>query len=256
MFFFACALSVHVFTIEIVFSNRMHNNNSNNNQAVIDINLMNRIFQELIDIRAGVNRGNGRLDVLETNFNQQFVAPPPPDNDQELHIGVGTLLSNSAAQRAMLMAAPNRRGARSVSSNFPGHRNPGLVQKYDALLQRLNQLSNGANTLPLTARQLESRRRNMHALARDVIELVLVEQPNAMYWRDVDGSDQTFYALTLEERVFNHHHLAIHLCKKQWCARNLLSQGFKAVRARARRAAQRAEVRNCFYHSNNVFPYF
>ncbi|KAI8639106.1 hypothetical protein BD408DRAFT_472714 [Parasitella parasitica] len=81
----------------------------------------------------------------------------------------------------------------------------------------------------------------MHALARDVVELVLLEHPNALYWKDVDDSDQMFYALTLEDRVFTHHHFAIHLCKKQWCARNLLSQGFKAVRARATRAAQRAQ---------------
>ncbi|KAI8636539.1 hypothetical protein BD408DRAFT_437819 [Parasitella parasitica] len=190
-------------------------NNNNNNHAVIDINFMNRILQELIDIRAGVSHGNVRLDTLETNFNQQFVASPPPANYQELQIGVCTL--NDPVQRAMLMAAPNRRGARILNSNFPGHGNPGLVRKYDAL------------------------RRKMQALARDVVELVLLEHPNALDWKDVDDSDQMSYALTLEDRVFTHHHYAIHLCKKQWYARNLLSQGFKAVRARARRAAQRAQ---------------
>ncbi|KAI8635886.1 hypothetical protein BD408DRAFT_407594 [Parasitella parasitica] len=202
---------------------------NNNNHAVIDIiNFMNRILQELIDIRAGVSHGNVRLDALETNFNQQFVAPPPPANCQELQIGVCTL--NDPVQRAMLMAAPNRRGARILNSNFPGHGNPGLVRKYDALLQRLDQLNNA------------SRRRKMQALARDVVELVLLEHPNALDWKDVDDSDQMSYALTLEDRVFTHHHYAIHLCKKQWYARNLLLQGFKAVRARAAQRAQREEA--------------
>lgn len=63
--------------------------------------------------------------------------------------------------------------------------------------------------------------------------------PNISHWNALDHvqDEQVYYSLALEEQALQRDNLMICLCKKQWCARLLLSQAFKANRASRNRAA-------------------
>ncbi|CEP14741.1 hypothetical protein [Parasitella parasitica] len=80
----------------------------------------------------------------------------------------------------------------------------------------------------------------MFTVQAEVAELISIEHPNVTHWKYMDELGKMYYALILEDRVLEQHHLAIYLCKKQWCAGYLLSSAFKAGRARRARAAERA----------------
>lgn len=196
-------------------------------------NALNRILQELIDLRGDVNQSNRRLGNLEL-----VIAPAPVIANEEEAAGILSVID--PAQRGAMLANPNKRGQRILNPNMTDRGKAGLAERYNALLLRLHQLNNGANALPLDTRKLKSKRRKMHTVANDVAEIILATFPDTQHWVQLDSADQLLYSLFLEEKVFLQEHIAIHLCKKQWCARSLLSEALKAVRARRARTARRA----------------
>ncbi|GAN07763.1 hypothetical protein MAM1_0175d07266 [Mucor ambiguus] len=62
--------------------------------------------------------------------------------------------------------------------------------------------------------------------------------PDLQRWSALGSvqDEQMYYSLALEEQVLQRENLTIYMCKKQWCARMLLSQAFKATRASMTRA--------------------
>jgi hypothetical protein len=209
----------------------MDTNNSNINEAFA------RILQELMSIRADVNHGNVRISSLENNFHRQF-AVPPPLNDGDAN---ATAVHQDPAQRSRLLTAPNHRGPRVVDANITGIPKAGLVPRYDAMLQRLHLLQNGSSVAPLTSNALKARRKILHSLAIEITNAIEIMHPSALSWNQLGDDDQRYFSLLLEEKAHSQG-LQIYMCKKQWCARSLITQALKALKLRRRRADARNDA--------------
>ena len=206
----------------------MTTNNNNTNEA------FTRILQELISIRADVNHGNVRISYLENNFHQQF-AVPTPLNDGNTN---DTAVHQDPVQRSRLLTAPNYRGPRVVDANITGIPKAGLVPRYNAMLQRLHLLQNGSSAVPLASNVLKAKRKMLHSLAIEITNLIEIMHPNALSWNQLGDDDQRYFSLLLEEKAHSQG-LQIYMCKKQWCARSLITQALKALKVRRRRAVAR-----------------
>ncbi|KAK4517488.1 uncharacterized protein ATC70_000827 [Mucor velutinosus] len=214
----------------------MNNNNNNNNNAA-SIDFTARLLQEMMAMRSEISQQGVQLNVLNDGFRQQFMSPL---EDAGSDLATRSILDPT--YRSQVLSNSNRRGPRVIEANPTGRARASPVERYNAMLQHLHKLCNGASVPDLTPGQLKSRREKLHRTAKRVLEAILVMHPNISHWNALDHvqDEQVYYSLALEEQALQRDNLMICLCKKQWCARLLLSQAFKANRASRNRAAAAA----------------
>jgi hypothetical protein len=219
----------------------MNNNNNNNNNNHVSIDFSARLLQEMMAIRTEISQQGLQLNVLNTGLRQQLTAPLNEGRNEQssgLAGDNGTASILDPLYKSRMLANVNQSGPRVIAANITGKSGASPVQRFNAMLQHLNRICNGPETLALTTRQLVSRRAKLHRVAKKVVQAILVLHPTITHWSALDHlqQDQLYYCLALENVVLNQENLRIGLCKKQWCARLLLSQAFKAVRSSQKRS--------------------
>lgn len=92
--------------------------------------------------------------------------------------------------------------------------------------------------MDLTETQLQGQRLQLKHLARKVSVIIEQDLPNASKWSDLQANDQLYYALMLEGMAAAAN-INIFLCKRQWCAKDLLRESFKAKNQTNKRRMER-----------------
>lgn len=103
----------------------------------------------------------------------------------------------------------------------------------------------GDTAAPLTEAELSGKRLELKQLARAVKKDIIDEEHpiegEGKKWSDLPSNDREYYQLLVEDKAAKRG-MDIFLCKKMWCAKNVLQEAVKGSNLLSRRREQKRKA--------------
>lgn len=125
-----------------------------------------------------------------------------------------------------------------------------LGLRYRLLLQEINKKMNGDSTRALKKSTISAVIKDLRKMALNIKHTAIDEDypEDVKLWSSIGTNDQQYYQLLFEEKAAKKG-IKIFLCKRMWCARNMLQETFKSSNYITRRSVGDMEVSVTGYQS-------